>query len=298
MKFVFYSCFFVFLFISCKSTAPIAFREIKQNTIIQEYLDDYTRPIGRVEDGVFYRATIYETDIRETNEDFSYKTITTYRPPKINPNAGEYELLQNIEMYFFEDNHVIYWTHNSAKEDSLKFKKWDDRNAVDHNNVKHIKHGYIRYIDKDFFEVYLEDYKSSNSYNECVYCASESMQRLSKRRSRFKHKFEKRGNSKYAFKQKIIEERIERIWVKRISKCEPKSIVLQMQIMPKNIYFGQNHDAIALRGVRYDKEILSQGNKYIYTRTQDIFNFGKLKDSTTTHKEVSADLWFRKQKIY
>ncbi len=117
--------------------APKAFREITASKLLNS--DAIRRSVGiktcdSNSAGHYYQVTFYESNIRLSNEDFSFRGNTTFERNSVQDEGGNPEPVQQTELYFFENGGVIYHTYPLSKDPKALTR---NTNALDWANRNH-----------------------------------------------------------------------------------------------------------------------------------------------------------------
>lgn len=128
-----------FMLVACsifRPSSPKVFRDINDSKLSNS--NGIRRSIGiktcdSVLAGHYYQVTFYESNIRLSNEDFSFRGNTTFERNSVQDEGGNPEPVQQMELYFFQNGGIIYHTYPLSKEPTFptrntKAFSWESRN--------------------------------------------------------------------------------------------------------------------------------------------------------------------------
>lgn len=275
------------VFWSCSKTVlvipPTSLADSKK--LLKQYHDLplYDKP----KEGIFeyYRVTILKQEARDDIEDFSIIVNTIYNNEA---NIDSAQIRQVIDLYFFNNGGVIYYTPNFR----LKYLKKNPKFPVDFNKPLATHRDDLSDEDNVWDEIeYLKTKWSKEKLDETEVS---KLDKYRKMKQGYITKYNERDSTyTMVFQNIIYPKKADNNWLTFTFKFNKGETGNRESDSTKK------REALEVVDIKYSNEVASQGSGFLTIKAVDLFNFGSTANPDSYFnqqpgKSFAATLWFKR----
>lgn len=238
-------------------------------------------------EGIFeyYRVTILKQEARDDIEDFSIIVNTIYNNEA---NIDSAQIRQVIDLYFFSNGGVIYYTPNFR----LKYLKKNPKFPADFNKPLATHRDDLSNEDNVWDEIeYLKTKWSEEKLDETEVS---KLDKYRKMKQGYITKYNERDSTyTMVFQNIIYPKKADNNWLTLTFKFN------KGETGNRESDSNKKREALEVIDIKYSNEVASQGSGFLTIKAVDLFNFGSTANPDTYFnqepgKSFAATLWFKR----